>query len=272
MKKLGIVLGVAIVLGACQKTPKGDSANDGQARDTIKTESGLMYYYLKKGDGRKVERGASVSSYLSLMVGDRVIWNTDQQPDSLFTYLAGSGQVIKGFEEMGLLLREGDEVVAIMPPDIAYGEKGAGALIPPNSTIVYNQWKVKKVTEPKFFIADTLYEITKENGVEAAIVKYKSITSTQDSTNYFINDRQFTNLWDMLMNENLHEEAFMIADYFGSKLNNNSLKFSSVISLEEMGENKKALAALNELLTGNPNSPALNKKKEELEAKLTNEG
>jgi FKBP-type peptidyl-prolyl cis-trans isomerase len=44
-------------------------------------------------------------------------------PDSLFTFVAGYSRVIKDFVEVSLLLREGDEIVAILPDSIAYGAK-----------------------------------------------------------------------------------------------------------------------------------------------------
>lgn len=113
--------------------------------DTITTASGLQYYYEKKGSGKKVEVGSKVSTYLSLKVNEKVVWTTDNMPNSVFTFQVGKGQVIKGFDEVTLLLREGDEIVAIMPPEIAYGSGGSGQLIPPNSTLVYDKFKVMKV-------------------------------------------------------------------------------------------------------------------------------
>ncbi len=113
--------------------------------DTLQTASGLQYYYEKKGNGKKVEVGSKVSTYLSLKVKDKVVWTTDQMPDSVFTFSAGKGQVIKGFDEVTLLLREGDEVVAIMPASIAYGARGMGNMVPPNATLIYDKFKVVKV-------------------------------------------------------------------------------------------------------------------------------
>jgi len=269
MKKALVILCITLVVASCQKAAQGDSPENVTKHDTITTPSGLSYYFLKKGTGKKVEHGSAVTSYLSLMVGDKVIWNTDEQPDSLFTYLAGNEEVIKGFEEMGMLLREGDEVVAIMPADIAYGEAGSGQLIPPNSTIVYNQWKVKKVGEPKAFIADTLYTEIKNNGVESAMVRYKMITSSADSTKYHLNERQFSKLWRMLNEEDLNEEAFMAADYFGNTFSHNGLKYSAIISLENMGKYKEAVEAIDALIAIDPNSAALKAKKAELETALT---
>ncbi len=48
--------------------------------DTIQTASGLQYYYLKKGKGRKIEKGCEVGTYLSLMVNDSVVWKSNEGP------------------------------------------------------------------------------------------------------------------------------------------------------------------------------------------------
>lgn len=116
--------------------------------DTIQTKSGLRYYYVKHGKGVKVESGDEVSTYLSLMVNDTVVWNSNTQPDSLYTFTANKSRVIRGFNEMVMLLREGDEVVAILPDSLAYGADGAGKVIPPYATLVYDQFKIVKVVKP----------------------------------------------------------------------------------------------------------------------------
>jgi len=140
---LSIVLLAVLLISSCQY--KGGNNQSVSLGDTIQTASGLKYLYLKKGDGPKVEPGCKVGTYLSLKVNDKVVWNTDESPDSLFTFIADSTRLIKGFTEVSLLLREGDEIIAILPDSLAYGAKGAGDIIPPYSTLVYDQFKVVSV-------------------------------------------------------------------------------------------------------------------------------
>ena len=141
------VLIASLSIYSCKTAAKKENPTTSKI-DTIQTQSGLKYFYIKHGNGPKVETGDEVKTYLSLTVNDKVIWNTDGQQDSLLTFFANKDRMIKGFTEMILLLREGDEVVAIMPDSIAYGSRGAGDLIPPNTTLVYDQFKVAKVTKP----------------------------------------------------------------------------------------------------------------------------
>ena len=118
------IISIAL-LGSCNSGSKVGSAEVNG--DTIVTESGLKYIYITKGEGKEIERGSEVSAYLGLKIEDSLVWNTDAMPDSLFVFRAGVSTLIQGFTEMAFLLREGDEVVAIMPDSIAYGEQVCSA-------------------------------------------------------------------------------------------------------------------------------------------------
>lgn len=59
-----------------------------------------------------------------------MIWSTDEEPDSVFSFVQSGTGLIKGALELYPLLQEGDEVVAIMPDSIAYGSKGVGQYLP----------------------------------------------------------------------------------------------------------------------------------------------
>lgn len=146
MKSFLLIITIALVLASCQF--KSSHSSDEKVDNIICTASGLQYYYIKKGDGPKVEPGSKVGTYLSLKVEDSVVWNTNELPDSLFTFVADSTRLIKGFTEVSLLLRQGDEIVAILPDSLAYGAKGAGDVIPPHATLVYDVFKVVKVEAP----------------------------------------------------------------------------------------------------------------------------
>lgn len=143
-----ILLILAVFLASCKNTNTTKEKATTIPIDTIQTKSGLRYFYIKHGDGPKVESGDEVGTYLSLMVNDSVVWNSNTQPDSLYTFTANKSRVIRGFNEMVMLLREGDEVVAILPDSLAYGADGAGNVIPPYATLVYDQFKIVKVVKP----------------------------------------------------------------------------------------------------------------------------
>ena len=95
-----ILLILAVFLTSCKNTNTTKEKATTIPIDTIQTKSGLRYFYIKHGDGPKVESGDEVGTYLSLMVNDSVVWNSNTQPDSLYTFTANKSRVIKGFNEM----------------------------------------------------------------------------------------------------------------------------------------------------------------------------
>lgn len=146
-KPLCFFIAVLFIM-SCTHSNKISNSNRIARSDTIQTESGLKYFYIHKGNGRKVETGSEVGACLSLMVKDSVVWTSFNEKDSLFTFIANRDPLIKGFTEMVMLLREGDEVVAVLPYSLGYGAKGKGP-IPPFATLVYDKFKIVKVSEPK---------------------------------------------------------------------------------------------------------------------------
>ena len=99
-------------------------------------------------------------------VNGKEVWNTNEEKDSSFVFVANKDRMIKGFTEVTMLLHEGDEIVAILPPELAYGERGSGSVIPPNATLIYTQYKMKKVDEAKRSLSDTLFQAYKTGGHE----------------------------------------------------------------------------------------------------------
>lgn len=123
------------------------------------TESGLYYYIRHKGSGIKVPRRAKVRvHYTGKLLSGKVFDSSreevakaeglyDERRDySGFSFPLGAGRVIKGWDEGVALLNIGDEAVFLLPSYLAYGERGAGSDIPPNSPLLF-EIKVLKLEE-----------------------------------------------------------------------------------------------------------------------------
>jgi FKBP-type peptidyl-prolyl cis-trans isomerase len=253
------------------------SHSDGRASvgDTVTTASGLKYVYKVKGTGRKVESGSKVGTYLSLMVNGHVVWNTDQLPDSALTFIQGHDRMIPGFVEMIGLLKEGDQVTAVMPSSIAYGANGAGNVIPPNATLVYDKINVLHVSEPRLIVTDTLLKAISEGGVEQLDKTYQRITTT-DSAMYHKEPNAWINVWSQLMDAQDYENALADLNYF-EKYNegNTDLYYYRAMTYDSMGDFKSALESLNTGAATDSTwdqNPRLLLWKQELESKVKTAG
>lgn len=248
-KTLITFLVLSIFIFSC-KTDKKSSDVTKKAKDTITTASGLKYFYITKGNGRKVEPGSKVTAMLSLKVNDSVIWTSYKSKDSSFTYIADRGGVIKGYNEMAMLLREGDDVAAFLPGSIAYGEKGSGKIIPPNATLEYDQFKIIHVGEPKLVLADTLFYALKTDGIQKMKTMYQHITMTKDSVLYHSGMDQLNSLWRKLSKASLYKEANEAFTFFSKDSDDTTLKFYVIRSLENQGKLKEAISKVDAALKG----------------------
>lgn len=248
LKVLYLVLCTFLIISC--KSEKKPSDTNTIAKDTITTASGLQYFYNAKGTGKKIEKGSKISAILSLKVNDNVIWTTYSSKDSIFSNIAGIGSVIKGYDEMSLLMREGDDVVAIMPSNIAYGEGGSGEMIPPNSTLVYNQFKIIAVGDPKLVLSDTLFFALKSGGIEEMKNTYNKVTKTKDSTLYHGGMDQLNALWRKLSSEKMFSEAIDVYTYLNKENKDTTFDFYIIRSLENQGKVQQAIDKVDLVLKG----------------------
>ncbi len=103
-----------------------------------KTASGLRYQILQKGDGKKAEKGKKVSVHYKGQLIDGTVFDSSYKRNQPIDFALGVGQVIPGWDEGVGLLKVGDKARFVIPSDLAYGSAGAGGVIPPNATLVFD--------------------------------------------------------------------------------------------------------------------------------------
>lgn len=103
-----------------------------------KTQSGLHYKLIVKGDGPKAEKGKTVSVHYKGMLMDGTVFDSSYKRNQPIDFALGVGQVIAGWDEGIALLNVGDKARLIIPPHLAYGERGAGGVIPPSATLIFD--------------------------------------------------------------------------------------------------------------------------------------
>jgi peptidylprolyl isomerase len=112
---------------------------DVKGKDTLTTPSGLQYIVVEKSkDTTKAEAGKNVSVHYTGMLLDGKIFDSSVERGTPFEFGLGQGQVIKGWDEGIALMHVGDKLRLIIPSTLAYGERGAGGVIPPNATLIFD--------------------------------------------------------------------------------------------------------------------------------------
>lgn len=102
------------------------------------TKSGLRYQIIQKGDGKKAEKGSKVSVHYKGQLLDGTVFDSSYKRKEPIDFTLGVGQVISGWDEGIQLLQVGDKARLVIPSDLAYGERGAGGVIPPNATLIFD--------------------------------------------------------------------------------------------------------------------------------------
>ena len=102
-----------------------------------KTDSGLMYKFLDNKNSNKPLKGEKVKVHYKGMLLDGTVFDSSFKRNQPIEFTLGIGQVIKGWDEGISLLGVGDKASFIIPSDLAYGESGAGGVIPPNAPLLF---------------------------------------------------------------------------------------------------------------------------------------
>lgn len=103
-----------------------------------KTDSGLRYKMIQKGDGKKAEAGKTVSVHYEGSLETGKVFDSSYPRKKPIEFRLGQGQVIEGWDEGIALLQVGDKARFVIPSDLAYGAAGAGGVIPPNATLIFD--------------------------------------------------------------------------------------------------------------------------------------
>ena len=103
-----------------------------------KTESGLRYKFIARGNGARAEAGKKVSVHYKGMLADGTVFDSSYKRKEPIEFPLGKGHVIEGWDEGIQLLQVGDQARFVIPPHIAYGQRGAGGVIPPNATLIFD--------------------------------------------------------------------------------------------------------------------------------------
>jgi peptidyl-prolyl cis-trans isomerase A (cyclophilin A) len=103
-----------------------------------KTESGLRYQFIQRGDGKQAESGKTVAVHYEGSLENGKVFDSSYPRKKPIEFRLGQGQVIEGWDEGIALLKVGDKARFVIPSDLGYGPAGAGGVIPPNAILIFD--------------------------------------------------------------------------------------------------------------------------------------
>ena len=129
--------------GSREKRDADEKAKQKELLDSVaigyeETKSGLRYQILQKGTGKQATKGAGVSVHYKGQLLDGTVFDSSYKRKDPIDFNVGLGQVIAGWDEGILLLQVGDKARFVIPSNLAYGAAGAGGVIPPDATLIFD--------------------------------------------------------------------------------------------------------------------------------------
>jgi FKBP-type peptidyl-prolyl cis-trans isomerase len=104
----------------------------------LTTPSGLQYIDVVVSTGAEAHSGQQVTVHYTGWLTSGKKFDSSRDRNDPFTFVLGSGKVIKGWELGVAGMRVGGQRRLIIPSDLGYGARGAGGVIPPNATLIFD--------------------------------------------------------------------------------------------------------------------------------------
>ncbi len=134
MKKLSILPLALLLLTSCSES---NMKPQGNRMTRQKMASGLEYEIIKEGIGASPKRGQQVTVHYTGTLENGTKFDSSVDRGQPFTFTIGVGQVIKGWDEGVMAMKVGEKRRLIIPANLGYGARGAGRLIPPHATLIF---------------------------------------------------------------------------------------------------------------------------------------
>ena len=132
----GLAFSFAVCIGAGSLTPAA-----AQAKKTMTTASGLQITDTVVGTGETPKPGQTCvmhyTGWLWVNGAKGAKFDSSRDRGKPFTFPLGQGRVIKGWDEGVASMKVGGQRTLLIPPELGYGARGAGGVIPPNATLLF---------------------------------------------------------------------------------------------------------------------------------------
>ena len=139
--RLGVSLTVLIALAAGAAGRADDAGQTEKEKKWTKTESGLQYRDIKEGTGEKPKKGQTCVMHYTGWLWENGAkgkkFDSSVDRGEPLDFPIGTGRVIKGWDQGVMSMKVGGKRELLIPPDLAYGSRGAGRVVPPNATLLF---------------------------------------------------------------------------------------------------------------------------------------
>lgn len=125
-------------LSACTKQDEPAAGAPAPAEKAAVTEAELKQEDIKVGDGTEAVAGKKVTVHYTGTLTDGKKFDSSVDRKQPFTFNLGAGQVIRGWDVGVAGMKVGGKRKLTIPPNMGYGERGAGNVIPPNATLLFD--------------------------------------------------------------------------------------------------------------------------------------
>ena len=133
-----LIMAVLVALGvACAQSDSSGPRNEVNMDSYTTTPSGLQYKDLVVGSGEEARQGVTAVVHYTGWLLDGTKFDSSLDRGTPFEFAIGKGQVIKGWDEGVGSMNVGGKRELIIPPDLAYGDRGAAGVIPPGASLKF---------------------------------------------------------------------------------------------------------------------------------------
>ncbi|HMS34093.1 MAG TPA: FKBP-type peptidyl-prolyl cis-trans isomerase [Ignavibacteria bacterium] len=234
-----------------------------KAQDTVTTPSGLKYIIIEQGTGEKAQNNKAVEVHYTGYLLDGKVFDSSRDRNEPIEFILGNKKVIAGWDEGIALMSIGDKYRLIIPPELAYGSKGAGNVIPPNATLIFDT-ELISVSDPKEPISNVLLQTILEKDVASAVSQYRALKAS-DPDKYNFKEAQLNSLGYQLIQVGKTKEALEILKLNAEVYPNSSNVFDSLGEACMLdGQTEQAIENYKKSLEIDPN----NKNAQEMLSKL----
>jgi FKBP-type peptidyl-prolyl cis-trans isomerase FkpA len=125
---------LALLIVACGCTPAAAPAASGKE---VTMADGLKYTDDQVGTGTEAQAGKTAVVHYTGWLTDGKKFDSSRDRGQPFSFKLGAGEVIKGWDEGVAGMKVGGKRTLTIPPELGYGTRGAGGVIPPNATLKF---------------------------------------------------------------------------------------------------------------------------------------